>query len=420
MLQRQHQQLEQIRTPHQVPTKRKDHDQTKAAQKARLIHMNQTAVRQPRSRKDAQRRLVLHVGGHKTGTTSLQALLTPDAPYLERSDMWTPDFGQGQDGAHHHLIYRLIGATSRIDQRDALSELRGLAAMEGRTCLISSEFIHHLMIFQPSVFRALIATFRTMFDEVKIVQVIRETASLINSRYQQTLCNFIQNDEFPKYARQYLEMERRLLNRTMKGFALETRRRGVSFVVLPYQPHLPDFDAIGLVTKAVGMTTPATPPRKNEGRTLEQMAVSKQLMTSDIVPLSEMVHSQRFALHQAVAKAVPRAGATLRFQGFDDALLAEVTTANANLRDRFAKMFWGKTWGDTFGTLSLSPYQGLATTDLPSPSRARIAKAVDDVAALVPAIMNAPVKKPWDITVKSQFTELAKLNQAARAHEQRN
>ncbi len=405
-----------------TPTKRKDHGLTKAAQEARLLGMNETAARRARSGIGAQRRLVLHVGGHRTGTTSFQELLTPDAPYLEQSDISTPDLGQGQDGAHHHLIYRLIGAASCIDDRDALNELRGLAAMERRTCLISSEFIHHLMIFQPSVFRALIQSLHTIFDKIEIVQVIRETASLINSRYQQTLCNFTHNDDFASYALRYLQSERRLLSRTLSRFGIASSGDGLSFVALPYQPHLTGFDAIGLVADAVGLTTPPSAPRKAEPRALERMAVSSHLMTFSTTPLSQMVHSQRFALQTAVSAAVSREPAAVQrpvsFQGLDAALLAEVTAANAPLRDRFAKTFWGTTWAETFGAPELTPYQAFADTDLPRPIREHIARAVNEVTGLIPTITGTPPRAPWDVTITSQYAQLAKLNQAARAQEQ--
>lgn len=91
----------------------------------------------------SRRQLILHAGPHKTGTTSIQAVLR------ERSfeAFYYPKTGQWPDGAHHNLVFSLVPGLRRADAEvvepeDLLLQLRNeLAEVQNDTLLISSEFL---------------------------------------------------------------------------------------------------------------------------------------------------------------------------------------------------------------------------------------------------------------------------------------
>lgn len=398
-----------------APVLRRDHAITVDIAHARLNRMSRDADR-PARRPKSPRRLILHVGGHKTGTTSFQAHLTPQSELLERSGVWTPHFGQGHDGAHHHLIYRLIGAWSALDDVDAFKALRTVSAVDERPCLISSEFCHHLMTFQPVLFRKLIRQLGDIFDDIKIVQVVRETKTLINSHFQQSLCRFMARPDFADFTREYLERERRVMARTLNGFGM-----GLNIVTLAYRPHAPDFDSVAELAGALELEQPVPLPRSNERRSLARMAVSKRLIEDNFVDYDALIHAQRSRIDRAVGQALADSPAGPHFQGFDDASAAEADSANAALRRRFAEENWGMSWAEAVGDPDLGPRQGLEPSDLPDDVRVAVEDALVALTPLIPKLIYRGAVAPlgdWNVTVRQQFAQLARLNRAARAEEQ--
>lgn len=395
-----------------TPLQSKDHEISHEKTEERLSQLNKLATRRPVWRPKASRKLILHIGSHSTGTSSFQALLTPTANQLEQSDLWAPDFGQGRDGAHHHLIYRLIGAWSKLDQMDAEAELRLRVAMESRTCVISSEFLHDLIMFKPEVFNALIRQLQTLFNEISIVQVIGETRALINSHYQKNVCNFIQNDDFGSFAKDYMLMERQILR-----CAKDVSDLGVTVKSIPFRPHLSDFDADLFMANEVGLTPTLHAAPKHEGYPLSQMVVSHMMMKNGDVPFEDMNHSQRFAAHNAVAMAVSPKVSNARFQGFTPDLEAEIRDTNTTQRDQFAKENWSMTWDETFGSTPLGPYQPLEVASLPDDCRGDVERIMHTLPAkMSDVIANClnPARQSWDVTIKRQYQQLSMLNRAAK------
>lgn len=89
------------------------------------------------------RRMILHAGPHKTGTSSIQRVLRDqhfDAFYY-------PRIGQWHDGAHHNLVFSLIPELRRADAEpmepaELLDRFQEeLAEVDHDTLLISSEFL---------------------------------------------------------------------------------------------------------------------------------------------------------------------------------------------------------------------------------------------------------------------------------------
>jgi hypothetical protein len=89
------------------------------------------------------RQLILHVGPHKTGTSSVQAVLR-EHPF---EAFYYPQTGQWYDGSHHNLVFSLVPHLRRADAEvvepdDLLLQLRNeLADVPQDTLLLSSEFL---------------------------------------------------------------------------------------------------------------------------------------------------------------------------------------------------------------------------------------------------------------------------------------
>ena len=90
-------------------------------------------------------RLILHIGTHKTGTTSIQKYCAGNRAALRAQGLWYPDYDLiGMEGhyAHHHLVNALAGLpTSRGLSDDAFAFFARLRAraQKDETVLISAE-----------------------------------------------------------------------------------------------------------------------------------------------------------------------------------------------------------------------------------------------------------------------------------------
>lgn len=89
------------------------------------------------------RRLILHAGPHKTGTSSIQAVLRDHS----FEAFYYPKTGQWPDGSHHNLVFSLIPELRRADAEflepaELLLRLQNeLTEISHDSLLISSEFL---------------------------------------------------------------------------------------------------------------------------------------------------------------------------------------------------------------------------------------------------------------------------------------
>jgi hypothetical protein len=83
----------------------------------------------------------LHVGTHKTGTTSIQAFLRDNEARFARRGVLVPRAGRGEDRAgHHNLSQELLGASGFVEERGGLAALVAeLARSDASRAVISSE-----------------------------------------------------------------------------------------------------------------------------------------------------------------------------------------------------------------------------------------------------------------------------------------
>ena len=108
---------------------------------------------------------VLHAGTHKTGTTSIQALLTQNAEILADEGIYVPRAGRarrflGSDYVGHHNIAWELNGDARFDRGEGtLADLLvETAAVSQRVVVITSEDFEYLHA-NPQALRKLALAF---------------------------------------------------------------------------------------------------------------------------------------------------------------------------------------------------------------------------------------------------------------------
>ena len=87
------------------------------------------------------RHCYIHIGTHKTGTTSLQVFLRDNEEQFARNNVLIPKAGRSEDGVgHHNLTQQLIGAAGFVAERGGLDEfVDELRTSDKQVACISSE-----------------------------------------------------------------------------------------------------------------------------------------------------------------------------------------------------------------------------------------------------------------------------------------
>lgn len=132
------------------------------------------------------KKLVAHVGFHKTGTTALQESFAANREALNSFNVIYPDFGQK---AHHRAAWALIGRSwgwkNRGGAKFPIAEwekvIKSVRKNKGTT-LISSEFFCELDEAKINKFKEDLKG-----AEVKVVFTLRPLVKLLSSSYQQYL-----------------------------------------------------------------------------------------------------------------------------------------------------------------------------------------------------------------------------------------
>jgi len=178
------------------------------------------------------RRLILHAGPHKTGTSAIQAVLRE----RQFEAFYSPRSGQWPDGAHHNLVFSLIPELRRPDAEAVepavlLEQLQAeLAAVQHDTLLISSEFLS--LGCATRVVAWLVEQAIAQPDGIRVLLVERELRSRAASLYNQAVKDpYVGETRSPK---EWLAEEEAKLR--LEPMVADLQVAGLEVEVLPYAP----------------------------------------------------------------------------------------------------------------------------------------------------------------------------------------
>ncbi len=150
-------------------------------------------------------KLVLHIGGHRTGSTSVQAALHASRKRLGRAGILYPTAGLSTV-AHHSLANAIREAKVEGGGRPALSGCleglhREIRLSKCHTVIISSEELISTCDYRPDGLSQLFA----LFSEVQVLCFLRHQAPLLESAYKFAVLwsNSAATEAFPEYLRHH-------------------------------------------------------------------------------------------------------------------------------------------------------------------------------------------------------------------------
>ncbi len=132
-------------------------------------------------------RCCLHIGLHKTGTTSFQSSCAKSREALRRAGIFYPDGADITRGIIQHLGLAVALRNGDADAAFAMLDQARLSAPESPTMLISSEALNTEFAMRPDAARQLIAKCETVFDAVEIHLTVRNQAEMFRSMILQNI-----------------------------------------------------------------------------------------------------------------------------------------------------------------------------------------------------------------------------------------
>lgn len=141
----------------------------------------------------APRILLLHIGTHKTGTTSLQAMVAANPAHFGSQGLYYPHAGRAGWG-HHNIAWQLNG-DDRFDPRagtlaDLVDELR---AADPGAVLVSSEDFEYLYR-TPGQLSQIRRALDDLGYAVRIVVTLRRQSDYVESLYAELLKHGLEAD----------------------------------------------------------------------------------------------------------------------------------------------------------------------------------------------------------------------------------
>ena len=146
----------------------------------------------------AKRVCYIHIGPHKTGTSSIQWFLKENRAGLLKYGYFVPESGANH-GAHHVLARKLCGQELRDHQQSAAAEFaRALDETPSEAVVISSEALKPLLN-KGDLARIFFTRIRELNLEPKLVLFPRNQSQFINSCYSQAVKGFRRSESFETF-----------------------------------------------------------------------------------------------------------------------------------------------------------------------------------------------------------------------------
>jgi hypothetical protein len=147
----------------------------------------------------AKRVCYIHVGPHKTGTSSIQWFLQENRAELLKYGYFVPE-SETRRGAHHALVGKLCGQALRNDQQLAATKFaRALAETTSEAVVISSEALQGLLRNREYA-KVFFTRIGELNLEPKLVLFPRNQSQWINSSYSSVVKTFRRCEPFQAFA----------------------------------------------------------------------------------------------------------------------------------------------------------------------------------------------------------------------------
>ena len=286
----------------------------------------------------------IHVGPHKTGTTSIQWFLQENGAELLKHGYFVPE-SETKRGAHHALAEGLAGLDLGEHREPLVARsITAIAETPAQAIIISSEALEGLLRNRQNT-KAFFNRLEELNLQPKLILFPRNQPQWINSSYASTVKSFRRSDSFQpgvlgfaqspdaRFSRWIQLAETHGAELIARPFNKETRRRGV----------IPEF------LRSIGITSEEfrdRAVRRNEAVGPFTVSVAREVLRSIG---KQMTWLQAKTCKVELAEYLRQNNCTdAGYCGLSTTLARRVEEELRSDNDAFAQQVWGKPWADVF------------------------------------------------------------------------
>ena len=289
----------------------------------------------------------VHVGPHKTGTTSIQWFLQENRTELLNHGYFVPK-SETRRGAHHSLAESLAGLEIG-EHRESLvaASIAAIAETPAQAIVISSEALEGLLRNQQHA--------ETFFDgirelnlEPKLILFPRNQPQWINSSYPQTVQAFRGCDSFDSCAVGFAQSPGARFSRWIK--LADTH--GAELIARPFSKETIAIGVVPEFLQSIGLSSSQfrdTEIRRNEAVGPFTVSVAREVLRAITEPQQPLTFLQAKQCKMELAAYLQRNGWIDRgYCGLSTLLARHVEKELRPDNDAFAQRVWSKSWADVF------------------------------------------------------------------------
>jgi hypothetical protein len=293
----------------------------------------------------AKRVCYIHIGPHKTGTSSIQWFLKENRAELLKHGYFVPESGANR-GAHHAIARKLCGQDLRAHQQSAAANfVRALDQTPSEAVIVSSEALGGLLRNRDYA-KVFFTRIRELNLEPNLVLFARNQSQRINSSYSSVVKTFRRSEPFEAF-----------VQGATRGFVFRhsplielADAHNVELIARPFTRKTIAHGVVPEFLQAIGLDPSQfrdTNMRRNEAAGPFTVSVARGVL--------RLIGSKQLKWLQAV-RCKTKLAAYLEENGLADAGYCGLTTALARqiereLRpdnDAFAQRVWGRPWAEIF------------------------------------------------------------------------
>lgn len=342
----------------------------------------------------------IHIGPHKTGTTSIQTFLKENRSKLLKHGYFVPET-RNVYGGHHALVRQLCGLAVPQHQREtATAFANAIKDVACEAIVISSETLDSLLLNRNCA-RQFFSRMEELNLEPKIVFFPRNQSQLLNSRYTEVVKRFQQSEPFetfvqadirhPSYRYSHFIALADAFNSKLIARAF-TEETIVSGVVIEFLKAV-DIDPVQFHDTNV---------RRNQGAGPFTIGVARgalRSLGSEARGLTWLQASRCRKILDAYLKEKDLADSG--YCGLTTALARHIETEWQSDNNAFAREAWGRSWTEVFAVDVGREFKP-NDFELCSPGwsvRRRLRRAVRQMQTMLQEILLDPalgIKAPWN------------------------
>jgi hypothetical protein len=350
----------------------------------------------------AKRVCYIHVGPHKTGTTSIQWFLQENRAELLKHGVFVPE-SETKHGAHHAIVEKLCGQELGADREClAVKAIRAIVETPSEAIVVSSEALERILRTGDYA-KIFFDRIRELNLEPKLVLFPRNQSQWINSIYSSAIKTFRRSDSFQDFATAAAATQYRSLKFSTwikladadrieliaRPFTKQTITRGV----------VPDFLLALNINSSQFCDTEL---RRNPGAGPFTVTVAREVMRSLGVTGKQLKWLQAMRCKAKLTTYLREKGlADTGYCGLSNGLARHIEAELQSDNNAFAERAWGRQWAEIFAADIGEEFKpnDFEIRRPGLPTRRRLRQAVREMNAMMQEILLDPtlaIEAPWN------------------------